>query len=243
MKYIQAISKVFIGTLIIVSIIMGSAATAHAGFFSFLDKVQLKAQVSSDRPNVPVACNYPIYARVSFSRNPNSNFGVRNWGLGDLERKIFVGGSSDTNKYAGGKWFKIYDGQNAVIDHEITSYEDVKGLAVQRGDGWLRLVLHGTWTEPENDSLKNRERAEGTIQFSTDGKTVSSKVVPTRVVTDPEPGNVIEPTGNYASSNNTNHPQNDKIDIVDKQSYFKFVVTTNDDGYYTYYKNVDPACK
>lgn len=246
MKKTNMFKKGGIAVFALFLILSTNIPTAHAGFFSFLrrDKgaaATINATDGRIETSQVEACNAPIYARVVFSRNPNANFGVRNWGLGDLGRKIFVGGSSDSDKYLSGAWFKLYDGQNYVIDRDIAGYEDVKGLAVQRGEGWVRLVLHGSWSEPDNEPLANRERAEGFISFSTDMKGTSAMIKPLSVVNDDE--NDIEPTGTYASSNNTNNPQNDKMFIRNNQSYFKFVVTTNDDGYYTYYQNVRPDCK
>lgn len=228
-------------------LVSAGAPTAHAGLFDFLKQGSGAAATanSTGRGEIPATqtpgCNAPIYAKVQLSRNPNSNFGVRNWGTGNLGRKIFVGGSAEANKFASGEWFQLYDGQNYKIDGNITAYEDVPGLAVQRGQGFVRLVLHGSWTEPDNNPLANRERAEAKIIFSNDMKSQSTMIVPSSVVSDAE--NVVETQGAYANSNGTNHPQNDKILIDANQSYFKFVVTTNDDGYYTYYKNVNPACK
>lgn len=230
------------GVLMFAGALILSAPAAHAGFLDILKhgKGAVATANVDGRVEVPVACNAPIYAKVQLSRNPNSNFGVRNWGTGNLGRKIFVGGSAEANKYASGDWFQLYDGQNFKIDGNISAYEDVPGLAVQRGQGFVRLVLHGSWTEPDNNPLANRERAEGKIIFSNDMKSQSSIVMASNVVSDTE--NVVEQQGSYASSGGTNHPQNDKMLIDAGQSYFKFVVTTNDDGYYTYYKINNPAC-
>lgn len=240
MNTISNSAKGAVGMFVIAAIMLGSAGTAEAGFLKFLDKAKGSAQAGNSRAESSAAeqCNAPVYARVVFTKNPNANFGVRNWGLGNLERKIFVGGSATADVYQSGEWFKISDGRTAIIDRPIDGYEDVKGLAVQRGDGWVRLVLHGSWEEPEGAILTNRERAEGAISFSTDRKTYSTMIVPVSVVNDEE--NKLETVG----SSNTNHPQNDKISLRNgNRSHFKFVVTSNDDGYYTNYANVRADCK
>ncbi len=95
-----------------------------AAKFSFIKKERNSAEVATSRDNAILAtqtpagfsCNGPIYARVKFSMNPNSNFGVRNWGTGDLSKKIYVGGNADSNMYAGSQWFKIYENGQAIID-------------------------------------------------------------------------------------------------------------------------------
>lgn len=177
-------------------------------------------------------CLAPVYARVKFSLNPNSNFGVRNWGTGDLAKKVFVGGGSDSNKYSNSQWFKIYDGGNPIIDQDIENYDNVKGLAVQRMDGAIRVALHGSWTEPDNNPLANRERAEGVVQFSHDGKNLSTMVLPTAIVGDTTVNQL-----DYSPNKGTNHPQDDRIMLHNNgtQGYFKMVVTTNDDGFYVHY--------
>lgn len=231
-----------IAVLVLALILSTGVNTAHAGFFDFLKRDKgVAATGAALATQTTESCDSPIYARVVFSRNPNANFGVRNWGSGNLGRKIYVGGSAESNKYLSGQWFKIHDGQNPVLHPDIAAYEDVPGLAVQSGDGWVRVVLHGSWTQPEGASLTHRERAEGLVSFSTDMKGQSAMIVPSVALNDED--NDIEPTGTYTSSNNTNHPQNDKIFVRNNQSYFKFVVTNNDDGFYTYYKNTNPACK
>ncbi len=245
MKKTNMFQKAGAAVFVLALILSIGVNTANAGFLSFLKRDKgVAATINATDGRVEQStesCTSPIYARVVFSRNPNANFGVRNWGLGNLGRKIYVGGNTEADKYLSGAWFKISDGRNPIIDRDVSLYEDVPGLAVQRGDGWVRLVLHGSWEQPSDAPLTNRERAEGFISFSTDMKSTSAMIVPVSIANDEE--NDIEPTGTYTSSNNTNHPQNDKMFMRNNQSYFKFVVTTNDDGYYTYYQNVKAECK
>jgi hypothetical protein len=171
----------------------------------------------------------PVYARIKFSTDPNANFGVRNWGTGNLAKNIYVGGNTPADAYADGQWFMIYDGMNYVNDLDIAGYEDVPGLAVQRLNGQIRVVLHGSWTEPVGNDQANKERAQFTIQFSQDGSTVSPNVTPTSYTSDA--ANPLD----FTAGKNTNDPQDDRVAIVGNSIQVKMVATTNDDGFYADY--------
>jgi hypothetical protein len=171
----------------------------------------------------------PVYARIKFATDPNSGFGVKNWGTGNLAKKIYVGGNTPADAYADGQWFMIYDGMNYVNDLDIAGYEDVPGLAVQRLNGKVRVVLHGSWTEPVGNDQANKERAQFTIQFSQDGSTVSPNVTPTSYTSDA--ANPLD----FTAGKNTNDPQDDRVAIVGNSIQVKMVATTNDDGFYADY--------
>jgi hypothetical protein len=217
-----------------------------AAKFSLIKKERNSAGVATSRDNTILAtqtpadfsCNGPIYARVKFSINPNSNFGVRNWGTGDLAKKIYVGGNTDANMYAGGQWFKIYDNGQAILDRDIEMFDDVKGLAVQRLDSAIRVALHGTWAQPDGAPLTNRERAEGLVEFSHDGKSRSSVILPTSIT-----GDTVVNQLEYLPNKGGNHPQDDRARLHNnQQAYFKMVVNTNDDGFYVHYA-LPASCK
>lgn len=179
-----------------------------------------------------VDCDTPLYARVKFNSGP---FGARNWGTGNVEKQVYVGGSAETDKYLSGEWFPLYNGINPIIDAPIASYEDVPGLAVQRLADSVRIVLHGSWTQPAGAPLTNRERVQATLEFSDNMSSRSVYAIPTSQVSDTEHQVDFEP------GHGTNHPQSDKIRLANNLSHFKFVVNTNDDGFYTNYAYSLPA--
>jgi hypothetical protein len=185
----------------------------------------------------PPMCARPLYARVKFSSNPLSGFGARNWGTGNLERAVFVGGSGPANRLASGEWFELYDGRYFKTDADIESYADVKGVAIQRIPGAVRVVLHGEWDQPAGAPLTNRERMQVSLELSNDKMTRSVDLVPDTFVNDPQ--HAME----YAVGKGTNDPEDDRAEIVSNLGQLKFVVNTNDDGAYMFYKNIDSDCK
>lgn len=205
------------------------ANTGSDGFYASYTKETNENCGPVETPSCEETAGMPVYARIIFSNDPNSNWGVRNWGTGNLARKVYVGGNIPANEYESGEWFMIYDGTNYINDPDIAAYEDVAGLAVQRLDGQLRVVLHGTLTQPEGDKLANRERAQASIEFSNDMLTRSTNAVPTSQAND-----AANPY-DYEVGYDTNHPKSDNVQIVDNLSQFKFVVTEGDDGFYTNY--------
>jgi hypothetical protein len=186
-------------------------------------------------PTTPV-CATPIYARIVFANGQN---GSRNWGTGNTSKNVYVGGSAATDKYTDGQWFMLTDGKTVKIDPDLTNtYEDVPGVAVQRLANAVRIVLHGDWDQPSGHPLTNVERNQGTLEFSTDGKTVSRTIVPVAIKSDPK--HKVENGENHGDANT---PGDDWIKIEGATSQFKFVVNTNNDGYYTSYKNTNTNCK
>ncbi len=84
----------------------------------------------------PLTCNEGTKARfkVSFKRLENS-------GTGDAARAVFAGPNGLA--FAEEQWIPLVDANgNTIIDGGIK--EVVKGLAVQRGPGWVRVLSHGT---------------------------------------------------------------------------------------------------
>ncbi len=194
--------------------------------------VKQSAEVKATMPATKVIttgeCSLPIYARVVFNEGDK---GARNWGTGDTARQVYVGGNAETDKYTDGKWFMLYDGKNWKTDGNLTNtYENVPGLAIQRGAGFVRTVLHGDWDQPSGHPLTNVERNEGQLEFSTDGRTVSKTVIALSQKSDPK--HKME----SRHPSDENKPGDDWMKIADGVSKFKMVVNTNNDGFYTTYK-------
>lgn len=187
----------------------------------------------------------PVYARVRLQDLPGwptTNKGYATYGTGNMAPQIFVGGTNPLANEDGGdvydlgEWFLVYDPATGYVnDPELTDTDPgIQGLAVQRLNGAVRVVLYGSHTQPAGNDIANREMAHGTVDFSNDTTSVSSDVVITDAVIDavnpPEinPGNPIE------------GPSNDWINFDSIASHFKFVVTTHNDGYYTLYTHTIP---
>lgn len=237
------INKISSFVLVVTFLITSLPNFAHAGLFNL--RTNLKAEVGStgraetqpaSQTTGKIACDAPIYARVNFTKDSS---GARNWGTGNVARNVFVGGNAEANQYDDGEWFMMYDGKNYKVDPDLTNtYEDVPGLAVQRLEGGVRIVLHGDWDQPEGKPLTNRERVQGSLEFSNDKKTRSTSVIPFAQVSDS-----LHPM-DYKFGHTTNSPQDDRMKLKDNLSQFKMVATTNNDGFYTNYRVELPAdCK
>jgi len=188
-------------------------------------------------------CDVPtVYARVNLEALKNSvvskgNSGWYNTGNGNMAPKVFVGGTTDLPNEDGGdvydigEWFPIYDPATGYVnDPSLTSTDPgVNGLAVQRLDGQVRVVLYGSHSQPINNPVLNREMANGFIEFSNDQSSVSSDVVILNQVVD-----IINPLESNPNAP-IDYPNNDYMSFTSKKSNFKFVVTTHNDGMYTVY--------
>ncbi len=130
MKNIFKSSKGLVFFLSLSLIFVTFAPAAEASFFS-----KIRNRGSAATGSMPVniqaeSCDTPIYARVKFSNNPNSGFGIKNWGTGNLTKKIYVGGNTASDVYDSGEWFVLHDGSVFKDDVDILAYEDVDGIAV-----------------------------------------------------------------------------------------------------------------
>lgn len=195
------------------------------------------------------ACDAPaVYARVNLTNLENSavlktNNGWYNTGNGNMAPKVYVGGTnSDTNEDGGdvydiGEWFLIYDSVNGYVNDPVLTSTDpgVDGLAIQRLDGQLRIVLYGSHAQPAGNQVLNREMANGFIDFSNDQSTVSSDVEIVNQIVDAQ--NPLESNPNAP----IDYPTNDYISFTSVKSNFKFVVTTHNDGMYTVFTHTLPA--
>lgn len=215
------------------------APSVEASFFSKIRDRGGKAAAVGSLPASQKAesCDTPIYARIKFSNDPSSGFGIKNWGTGNLTKKVYVGGNTAADVYDSGEWFVLHDGTTFKDDADILAYENVDGLAVERSnEGAVRIVLHGSWTQPQGQMLTNRERVQASLEFSTDKKRRSATIVPLLQIGDKD--NKVD----FVAGKNTNHPEDDRMTIKNNLSQFKFVVTTNDDGFYTTYRHSKKDC-
>lgn len=187
---------------------------------------------------------FRVYARVNLQKLENSavqkeNNGWYNTGNGNMAPKVFVGGTTDLPNEDGGdvydigEWFLVYDPVTGYVnDPALTSTDPgVNGLAVQRLDGQVRLVLYGSHSQPQGNLVFNREMANGFIDFSNDQSNVSSDVVIVNQVVD-----LVNPLESNPNAP-IDYPNNDYISFTPVKSNFKFVVTTHNDGMYTIFNH------
>jgi uncharacterized membrane protein YgcG len=160
----------------------------------------------------PTACNSgEIWARVNVEDYANQ-------GSGNVTNNIYLG--SNANVIASGEWFMVYDGTNYINDPDITTYEDVPGLAVQRINGQVRVVLHGG-----NATEGDIEDISGNIEFFNGAvSSVSS-----------DPSHPVE--------DGTNGTHDDGVTYSGDKSFFDLEVNTGNDGFYTNYAyQLDETC-
>ena len=164
---------------------------------------------------------------------------VKNWNDGDMTTNIYLG--SKTNVIPNGTWFALYssdypENNGYIIDDDISSYEDVPGLAIQRLDDRIRAVIYGS------NASEIKEHIYGNIEFY--NATVQS------FIGDSENGfgksNILEPNNDYieytnGSGINNYNAGDDEIWISNNESRSNFwlTVTSADDGYYTDWKIID----
>lgn len=190
----------------------------------------------------------PVYARVNLTDLPGwtekvKNDGYDSFGTGNMAPNIFVGGSNPSpnedggDVYEPGEWFMVYDPDTGYINDPVLTSVDpgVAGLAVQRLNGSVRLILYGSHSQPAGNQIANREMANGFIEFSNDAVSVSSDVQIVSVFADVE-----NPLENIPGSA-INTPTNDYVNFTSTASNFKFVVTTHNDGAFTNYTHSIPS--
>lgn len=194
-------------------------------------------------------CDAPrVYARVNLENLKESlvykqNPGWYNTGNGNMAPKIFVGGTNDSPNEVGGdvydigEWFPIYDPATGYVNDPILTSTDpgVPGLAIQRLDGQVRVVLFGSHAQPAGSPETNREMANGFLEFSNDQSTVSSDVRIVAQVIDAQNPPEMFP------SEPLDGPSNDYISFTSSRANFKFVVTTHNDGMYTVFTHSLPS--
>ncbi len=174
-------------------------------------------------------CSDLVLARVNV--NEAKNFHA----LSNMSSDIYLGTS--TGSIPAGSWFPLYLNGNYFLDDDIAGYEDVPGLAVQRLENDLRVVMYGT------HSSGDKEHINGNIEFYNasvlDQRSDNSNDMPgnNRLENDlastTEIGTLEYNAGNdevWLEAGNT------------KQSFFWLTTTTADDGYFTGW-SIDNECQ
>lgn len=104
-------------------------------------------------------CSDKAFARVVLDT-------VENTGDGNTSTNIFVGQNAVATP--AGAWFYIGNSTSSVIDPDIATYQDVPGLSVERGNGYVRLSQYAYHQDD------GHEHVVGHLEFS---NTTASSVV------------------------------------------------------------------
>ncbi len=159
------------GNGLIVTDITGTVDTNTAGTYTitynFTDSDGLAADEVTRTVMVeelPEECTDTVMARITISdiENWNGTGDAGNIiGQGNMTEDIYLG--STTTIVASGEWFPLYENGAYINDPDMTSgnYEDVPGLAVQRIEGNVRVLIFGS--HPKDGT---KEHVDGTIEFS-----------------------------------------------------------------------------
>ncbi len=150
---------------------------------TFIDKVSVSC--GDDEPENPEECPAGVIsARINFSKVAKGAQvnGWRNWGEGDFAPQVFVGGNTPAHQYDDEEWFPLTNPDGSYInDPDIASYRDVKGLAVQRMEGKIRVVLYGFHPTHNSGSKAakpvdaGKDKPESKIEFDEVVSEVQSK--------------------------------------------------------------------
>ena len=162
---------------------------------------------------------------LAFARVNTSNF--ENHVDGDASSDVFLG--SLTNKIPGSAWFLLYNSGAYEVDADISGYENVPGLAVERREGKIRTLLHGS--HPHNGS---KEHLSGDVELF--------NIEVTEQLNDDSGNNKLERGFDNVMDN---VPGQDEVWLKDNnnlQSFFWLTVTTADDAFYTKYGDA-PMCE
>ncbi len=164
-------------------------------------------------------CSDLVLARVNVNEVSNAT------PQANMTSDIYLG--SDSNIIPAGAWFPLYWQEAYYTDSDISGYEDVPGLAVQRLEGNVRAVLHGSLGSADIEHINgNIEFYNATVMHLRDDKTGNNQLE-----------NDVE-IGGYNDSDGTKavQPGDDEVWVeTGDTSHSYFWLTTNiaDDGYYT----------
>jgi hypothetical protein len=156
-------------------------------------------------------CNSATEARlrVDFDR-------LENYGKGNSQKVTYVGPSSVA--FSDAQWIPLKLNGQMIVDGGLT--EDVPGLALERGPGWVHVILHGS----HSDST-SRELLDARMTFD--------HAVITSTVNDTGQNQTENPTDGVVNDG----PGGDEFVAgpTSASMTFKTRVTTEDDGVYLYW--------
>lgn len=225
---------------------------------TFLDDVSITCD--DDGKDDPKECPAgQIYARIKFAKVASGAAvnGWRNWGNGDVSPLVYVGGDQPMHKYADEEWFPLTNPDGTFInDPDISSYRDVPGVAVQRMEGKIRVVLYGFHLVQAPGANKgetiliydgiSKEMAYGVLEISNNatfenmqspydfGNSNSNPRLHDPYVNDSE--NPMDSRDGHVGYINQYNNRFDRMKtLTDQKVSFHFVVDSGSDGMYAHY--------
>jgi hypothetical protein len=157
---------------------------------------------------------------------------TQNWNGGDMTSDLFLGSAS--YKIPSNVWFALYYNGAHYIDPDVAAspqYEDVPGLAVQRLENNLRVVMHGTGLEGQ------KEHVSGEIEFYNATATTQRSDDATGIPA----WNGLE-KGFDGTGVGSYNAGNDEVWLADNMSHYWLTTTVADDGFYTDW-TIDEDCE
>lgn len=224
---------------------------------TLLDDVSVNCE-GEDEPEVCTQ-GAPLYARVKINTNDATKW--RNWNGGNLNAgtPFFVGGTnplphgSGGNVYMGNEWFPLTNADGSFINDtnnlDFAVNSNVPGVAVQRMNGAIRVVLYGN----HSDASGGKELAAGSIELSTDASArllgawdkpngfydpISNDAhTGTRLhdVTVNDAANPMDSRGNFKAYINQYDPRFDNVGVNSDLFQFHLVATSGTDGFFARY--------
>ncbi len=205
----------------------------------------------------------PLYARIHLNTSDATKW--RNWNGGNLNAAtpFFVGGTnplphgSGGNVYMGSEWFPLTNADGSFIvdtnNLDFAANSNVPGVAVQRINGAIRVVLYGNHT----DLSGGKELAAGSIELSTNAsaRLLGAWDKPNGFIdpisNDPYTGtrlhdatvndavNPMDSRGTFKAYINQYDPRFDNVRVISDLFQFHLVATSGSDGFYARYNYDD----
>jgi hypothetical protein len=154
-------------------------------------------------------CTEDVFASVLVTDIDNS-------GVGNATDNLFVG--TDAESIPNGSWFPVVLGGAPLIDGDVSTFENVAGIAVARTMLGLQVRNYGHLPSG------SKEHIEGYVAFS--------NVNALSQVNELAGDKMENPTDGIM----TNNAGQDEMWIVDGVSYFHMTVASSDDGFITTYE-------
>ena len=172
----------------------------------------------------------PVCTDLTLARVDIEDFENKDGGAGDMTDDIYLGGNTPIPN---GAWFLVNWNGSDVIDPDISGYEDVPGLAVERSAGKIRSVMHGSQTNADEEFVT------GEVEFWSWDDSVEA----TSVSSDDSDGlgksNKLEGDYTDGSGLGKTNAGDDEIWVDDGVGNFWLTTTSADDGFYVEYS--EPA--
>ena len=173
-------------------------------------------------------CTDLVLAKVTIEDVEN-----KEGGSGDMTDNIYLGSNTPIPNNV---WFLLHWFGSYAVDPDISGYEDVPGLAVERREGALRSVMHGS------TSGDDEEHVHGDISFWSWDSSVEATSVDSDGANGLGKSNKLEGDWTDGSGLEKTNAGDDEVWISDGDAFFWLTTTTADDGFLTQYSEA-PICE